>query len=217
VTDDVAGATESVTEEWRPVPGFVGYEVSDQGRVRSLLGREPLILRPYTRKTGYRHVVLHGKTRFVHHLVLEAFVGPRPDGQECRHLDGQSGNNERGNLCWGTRAEQTADKARHAQGGRGPTPAEPPPPAPRPRAEQRCSQGHVWDEANTIWSRGRRVCRACLLDRRRAWDERQADQIVRCGLRHRYRQRDAIPSADGDPSCPTCRKILDQLRAARCL
>lgn len=211
MTDGVAGATGSVTEEWRPVPGFLGYEVSDQGRVRSLLGPEPLIMRPHTRKTGYRHVVLHGKTRFVHHLVLEAFVGPRTDGQECRHLDGQPGNNWLTNLRWGTRAEQMDDKARHAKGDRGPTPPEPPPATPRPRAEERCSQGHVWDEGNTILSGGRRVCRACLLDRRRAWDARQADRIVRCHLGHRYRHGDA---GGGDPPCPTCRDILDQL--ARC-
>ena len=35
-----------------------------------------------------------GATRaYVHKLVLLAFVGPRPKGMQCRHLDGDPGNN----------------------------------------------------------------------------------------------------------------------------
>lgn len=49
----------------------------------------------------------------VHALVLEAFVGPRPEGMECRHLDGDPTNNALANLAWGTRAENIADKRRH--------------------------------------------------------------------------------------------------------
>lgn len=51
--------------------------------------------------------------RFVHHLMLEAFVGPREPGQECRHLDGDPSNNRPDNLAWGTHAENEADKRQH--------------------------------------------------------------------------------------------------------
>ena len=70
-------------ERWRPVVGFEGsYEVSDQGRVRSLdrlnsLGvmRKGVIMRPGTLHRGHRSVSLSsgGKSHFrtVHQLVLE--------------------------------------------------------------------------------------------------------------------------------------------------
>jgi predicted XRE-type DNA-binding protein len=49
----------------------------------------------------------------VHRLVCEAFHGPCPDGMHCRHLDGSRANNTPSNLCWGTKAENEADKLRH--------------------------------------------------------------------------------------------------------
>jgi hypothetical protein len=55
----------------------------------------------------------------VHRLVLEAFVGPCPDGMECRHLDGSRTNNNVANLCWGTKKENCADTIRHGRTRRG--------------------------------------------------------------------------------------------------
>ena len=55
-----------------------------------------------------------GKRRwYVHRLVLEAFVGPRPEGMACRHLDGDRANNRVENLAWGTYSENERDKLRH--------------------------------------------------------------------------------------------------------
>lgn len=51
--------------------------------------------------------------RLVHRLVLEAFVGPRPKGMECRHLDSNSLNNNVSNLMWGTHKENEQDKIKH--------------------------------------------------------------------------------------------------------
>lgn len=108
-----------VTERWRPVPGHSGYEVSDLGRVRSYRNRQghptstPRMLSPGTVR-GYKHIKL-GRSRQtkVHILVLEAFVGPRPDGMVCRHLDGNPLNNRLTNLRWGTAEENYADRHRH--------------------------------------------------------------------------------------------------------
>ena len=47
----------------------------------------------------------------VHTLV--AFVGPKPKGLQCRHLNGNYKNNFVDNLCWGTAKENAADKERH--------------------------------------------------------------------------------------------------------
>jgi NADH:ubiquinone oxidoreductase subunit C len=41
----------------------------------------------------------------IHLLVLEAFVGPRPEGYEAAHLDDNSRNNHVSNLAWVTRSE----------------------------------------------------------------------------------------------------------------
>ena len=115
-------------ENWRPVVGFeMVYEVSDIGRVKrvvtssnAIAGR---ILKPYRGSDGYLMLRLYvnGRRRNmrVHHLVLSAFVGPRPKGMECRHLDGDKDNNRSENLCWGTRTENTADKRRHGTMARG--------------------------------------------------------------------------------------------------
>jgi hypothetical protein len=122
-------------EEWRPVVGFEGrYEVSNLGRVRTL-GRagvrsngQPHTVRPLLRKLrpnpdGYLVVGLTREGRNlllrVHRLVLEAFVGPCPDGHETRHLDGVRTNNALPNLAWGTDTENSADKARHGTVQRG--------------------------------------------------------------------------------------------------
>jgi hypothetical protein len=49
----------------------------------------------------------------LHRLMLLTFVGPCPEGMECRHLDGDPWNNCLANLRWGTRKENGEDKVRH--------------------------------------------------------------------------------------------------------
>jgi hypothetical protein len=51
-------------------------------------------------------------SRYVHHLVLEAFVGLRPQGTEACHWDGDAANNKLENLRWGTSVENKADAIR---------------------------------------------------------------------------------------------------------
>lgn len=101
-------------EEWREVPGFPGYFVSDQGRVR---GRRGWVLKVSTNKRGYKYVSLWTPDvqtcRTVHRLVLETFVGPRPAGQLCRHLNGVPDDNRLPNLRWGTHQENADDKVSH--------------------------------------------------------------------------------------------------------
>jgi hypothetical protein len=114
-------------EEWRAVVGFEGkYEVSSIGRVRSIARFkrksrelyliEPNILTP-TMNNGYYNVVLNGvngkRSAKVHQLVLEAFVGPRPDGMITRHLNGVRDDNRVENLAWGTFKENSDDMRRH--------------------------------------------------------------------------------------------------------
>lgn len=112
------------SEQWRDVPGYEGrYQVSDLGRVRSLDRRVPCahgatrqmrgrVLRPAGQKSDpHLRVVLehHGPGQLVHRLVAAAFLGPCPDGQEVRHLDGDPTNNRLDNLAYGTRTENILD------------------------------------------------------------------------------------------------------------
>ena len=120
-------------ENWRPVPGWEEfYEVSDCGRVKSLsrtttcVGRwgksvsriEPeRILKPAAAGGGYLFIGLRlkgvSKPAYIHRLVLEAFIGPCPKGQEACHNNGERTDNRLGNLRWDTRKNNHADKRRH--------------------------------------------------------------------------------------------------------
>lgn len=115
---------------WRQVPGFPGYEVSDAGRVRSMLKAgfgpaptTPRVLRPHGDLDGYLRVHLRrdGRTfsRKLGCLVLEAFIGPRPDRHDACHNDGNRQNDALQNLRWDTRAGNLADTLQHGTRTRG--------------------------------------------------------------------------------------------------
>ena len=55
------------------------------------------------------------KMRNVGALVLSAFRGPRPEGQCCRHLNGDFTDNRLGNLAWGTPKDNAQDMIRHGR------------------------------------------------------------------------------------------------------
>lgn len=112
-------------ERWRPVVGYEGrYEVSDHGRVRSLdryartrhgQRRVPGKMLTLTKTSeGYQcvHLSADGRARVcnVHVLVLEAFVGPRPDGKDGLHADDDGAHNHYSNLRWGTPLDNSADQ-----------------------------------------------------------------------------------------------------------
>ncbi|MFC5353516.1 NUMOD4 domain-containing protein [Azospirillum himalayense] len=116
-------------EIWRDVVGHAGfYQVSSLGRVRSVArmvrvsaGRGCAYDRP-VRERILRSTVSHGypsvtlwrghvpRVERVHCLVLEAFVGPRPDGFYGCHRDDVRTNNSLENLYWGSPTENCADK-----------------------------------------------------------------------------------------------------------
>jgi hypothetical protein len=130
--------------EWRPIPGFPGYRVSSCGRVQtcwrltgsprwgvprvSVMADAWRDMTIQTLPNGYRALNLRSgdptrarksRVRYIHRVLLEAFVGPCPSGFECRHLDGNRTNNALDNLRWGTKAENAADQARHGTRPRG--------------------------------------------------------------------------------------------------
>ena len=103
-------------ETWKPVLGWEElYEVSDEGRVRRMRGAEPSEPKRNTSGAQQYDVVSLSRggktyTRTVHTLVLDAFVGPCPDGHEARHLDDNRGNPSFSNLEWATAKRNAQDR-----------------------------------------------------------------------------------------------------------
>lgn len=97
-------------EEWQPVAENPRYSVSNFGNVRGPYGN---VLKPQAIKNG-GHLTINWQRdkkhyrRYIHRLVLEAFVGPCPDGMEVLHLDDDPTNNHIDNLRYGTHAENMA-------------------------------------------------------------------------------------------------------------
>ena len=154
-----------MTETWKPVVGWEElYEVSDQGRVRSVDrtvhykdGRTYLykgrVLKPRDRK-GYLLVVLcrGGKKRnkSVHRLVLEAFTGSCPEGLETLHIDGDPANNRVENLRWGSSSDNKLDIVRHGRNVNA--------------NKTHCLRGHELKLENlgkSMEAKGKRKCLAC--------------------------------------------------------
>lgn len=101
---------------YKSIPGHWPYEAGDDGSIRK---GERVLRQGVIKATGYPIATISGRSYHVHRLVLEAFVGPRPAGGECRHLDGNKHNNVLANLCWGTRLENEADRKAHGTIARG--------------------------------------------------------------------------------------------------
>ena len=120
-----------MSEMWKPIPGFLGYEVSDLGRIRSWRRRngcgsapsKPRIRRLARRPNGYEQVTLRTvngpQTMLVHCLVLLAFVGPCPPGQETLHDNDKRHDNRVENLYWGTKLDNEHGKIANGTTNRG--------------------------------------------------------------------------------------------------
>src|SRR5690348_13366812 len=107
--------------EWRFVIDFPDYKVSDSGIVASLKKHTLRPLKPEVGKFGHQRVCLckDGKVykRLVHHIVLEAFVGPCPEGLEACHFpDRNPANNHVTNLRWDSHANNGKDMVKHGTG-----------------------------------------------------------------------------------------------------
>lgn len=141
-------------EVWRPIDRFPGYEVSNFGNVRSYRRASgPWLIRPRkNHQDPYPAVSLwdaSGRPRAIrlHRVVLEAFVGPRPEGMVTRHLNGDPGDNRLENLTYGTYSENLRDAVAHGRHNHA--------------RRTHCPTGHPLEGDNlAVWG-GKRVCRAC--------------------------------------------------------
>lgn len=181
---------------WRAVTGFEGlYEVSDDGRVRSLDRVVPRRDGGTTRRPGKElrgspnttngrievGLTRQGRrvSRYVHRLVLEAFVGPCPPDMEARHLDDDPLNNSLANLLWGTRSENVRDRVRNG--------------IHHWAKRTHCERGHEYTEENTyleMLPNGRprkRMCIACM--RRRVQCSACGQEMASQSLSRHFRRK----------------------------
>lgn len=174
-------------EEWRPVVGWESkYEVSNLGRIRSIPrvvrgGRgshrnvPQTIRKQFPTNSGYMIVGLsngqNSRSRLVHVLVLEAFVGPRPSDMEACHFDGDKTNNVLSNLRWDKKRNNNLDAVRV---GTRPDPD-----------RKRCIRGHELNPETIHYNvHGRRECKTC----KDFVGARYRDEVMagRRTVKHRY-------------------------------
>ncbi len=129
--------TDAVNAEWAEVPSEPGYRISTNGQIQTRWKLTPRrrglgsvfaisdrwkTLKPQSLPSGYRYIHIYytsedGKRkkriRYIHALILEAFIGPCPHGQEVRHLNGTNYDNRLDNLAYGTKFDNAADMKRH--------------------------------------------------------------------------------------------------------
>jgi HNH endonuclease/NUMOD4 motif len=114
--------------EWRIIPGWPDYEVSEWGDVRRRTparnARPGMVLAPFYRKNGYAQLQLNANRRrrrfLVHRLVAIAFVGPQSSpAHEIAHLNGNRAHNHHSNLRWVLHRENEDHKHQHGTRQRG--------------------------------------------------------------------------------------------------
>jgi len=208
------------------VSGYEGlYEVSDQGRVRSLdrlrkhsrsghslhPGR---VLKPGASQYGHLRVTLvdrdsQKKRWLVHRLVAAAFVGPCPEGMEVCHNDGIPAHNHVGNLRYDTHSANLLDAVGHGT---------------HPMAGAfTCGRGHEYTPENTIRRSGQthhRECRTCRNDRKRENDLARRRQAVvvppklggTCPGGHEYTEANTYMCKVGYRMCRACNRDRQQKR-----
>lgn len=218
-------------ETWKAVNGYEGlYEVSDEGRVRSLdriIDTESGYKRPFKGRVlkpgkspgGYLQVNLRksgrSKSEAIHRMVCRAFNGSNPEDKPwVLHTDGNKENNRPENLRWGTPKENTEDTIRAGMMRNGYA------------GVRFCKYGHEFIPENTTTRRnGSRACRTCQ-NRRYKESRARHQERYREEDRMRYQRRDALRPEDprhGTPGgynnwkcrCDPCKEAHSEYKKER--
>jgi len=115
-----------MSEDWKSIDGFPGYQVSSLGRVQSFKNGDIFgkLLTPSRGSKSRRAIVTlyrNGKKqyRLVARLVCEAFHGSPLTGQQAAHRNGNRLEDTRENLRWRTPKQNSAERDDHGTTARG--------------------------------------------------------------------------------------------------
>lgn len=137
-------------EEWRAIDRLEGkYEVSSLGRVRVTKTGQ---IKSLGENRRHRRVTVYLRGRmaiWVHQLVAEAFIGPRPPGTEVCHRNGDGLDNRPSNLRYGTHQENMLDRREHGTAVN------------RNTGKTHCIRNHEFTDENTRIRDGKRSCKMC--------------------------------------------------------
>jgi len=101
----------------KKILGFDNYTIDDLGNIYGPNKKLKSVRKHH--KDGYLYVRLkkNGQSfhKAVHRLMAITFLGPKKNGLEVRHLDGNKYNNNLINLSYGTRAENLLDDVKHGK------------------------------------------------------------------------------------------------------
>jgi hypothetical protein len=139
----------------------------------------------------------------VHHLVLLAFIGPRPDGLQGLHFDDDASNNSLGNLRWGTPSANMHDCIRNGKHWK--------------VNITHCPRGHEYTAENTylIPATGHRMCRTCTIERGVESKTRpHSRDRTHCPQGHPYDEANTAHVA-GRRVCRTCNRERSREYARR--
>ncbi|MCV7093296.1 HNH endonuclease [Mycobacterium interjectum] len=166
--DDTLVIEPTTPEVWRAIPGQPDYEASSHGRVRSYrrcrsgdrANFVPQIIKGYIDYEGYQRVTFgDGTRRYMHQIVAEVFIGPRPPDHEVSHINHVRHDNRAENLRYATRQDNLSDRFQEKA--------------------KTCKRGHPLTDDNVyVERRGTRVCRICF---RRRIAKRDPNNCHECG------------------------------------
>lgn len=182
------------------ISGNRNYGISENAEVINLkTGRLLKQHKSGGKRTGgeYLAVSLSGKTCYVHILMLETYVGPRPfPSSEGRHLNDDKLDNRIENLRWGTQSENNEDRVKngiHHYANR-----------------IQCSNGHDFDGFNGK----QRTCSTCNRNHNRKMKAKAKAARVTCPQGHSF---DGVRlNKDGTVRQRYCKRcVTDQLARGR--
>ncbi len=137
---NILSAKPKLPPRCRIIPGYEYYCVSDVGDVYGCkAGGHRVIFVEWRKIALFTTATINGSSykrvtvalsrnnvcrhKIVARLVLQAFVGPCPEGMQCCHNDSNSLNNKLSNLRWDTVNNNVKDRIRDGKGGTKLTPS----------------------------------------------------------------------------------------------